>query len=96
MIGAHTSPHSASNAVVRNRDHVAWGEQFVKLAETRGVRVGEGGGPRRKDDNSVTVTELAAELGASERTAQRRVEATKLPQATLTITHPENGGRERA
>ncbi|MGA2455576.1 MAG: hypothetical protein ABSG93_18880 [Solirubrobacteraceae bacterium] len=66
------------NLLRRHMDAVTWGEQFKRLAEARGVRLGSGkGDPSGKAD---TVSALSAELGVNARTAQRRIAAASLPE----------------
>ena len=53
-------------------DHY-WGKMFKQLCLAKGVRLGQG--KRNDKKTSVTMTEVASELGVSESTARRRVRA---------------------
>ncbi len=59
------------NLVRRHLDPVSWSAIFTQYAERRGLKFGKGA---RNDATSATLAEVAAELGVSERTAQRRME----------------------
>ena len=59
------------NLLRRQLGPIAWASAFRLLAAERGVELGGNGG--RPNGNRVTVTQLAAELGVSRSTAQRRV-----------------------
>jgi ParB-like chromosome segregation protein Spo0J len=59
------------NMCRRHLGPVQWAEAFKRLAEARGVQLGKRG--RKPNGNSVTVTELAAEVGVSQSTARRRL-----------------------
>jgi hypothetical protein len=63
----------------RHLDLVTWGEFFQRYCEARGARIGTQGRQSEKTDN---VSVLAAELGVQERTARRRLEAARLPEAS--------------
>jgi hypothetical protein len=73
-------PSAGAEATQGRGSRAAWGEQFKRLAEVRGVKLGSKGGRPAKNENPATVAGLAAELGVSERTAQNRVEAANLPE----------------
>ncbi|MGA2805691.1 MAG: DNA methyltransferase [Acidimicrobiales bacterium] len=59
------------NLLRRHLGPVEWAGAFRRLAEVRGVSLGGKGG--RPSTNRDTVSQLAAELGVSTRTAQRRL-----------------------
>jgi N6-adenosine-specific RNA methylase IME4 len=59
------------NLARRHMDAVRWGRAFKRLLEERGVKTGQGS--RNDMTTSATVAEVAAELGAPLRTAERRL-----------------------
>jgi ParB-like chromosome segregation protein Spo0J len=59
------------NLLRRHLGPVEWAEAFRRLAEIRGVALGGKGG--RPVGNRDTMSQLAAELGVTTRTAQRRL-----------------------
>ncbi|MFH1108725.1 MAG: MT-A70 family methyltransferase [Planctomycetota bacterium] len=63
------------NLVRRHLDPIQWGRAFARLLDERGVETRRG--PKGKDSNSDTVSEIAADLGVNERTARRRLAAAK-------------------
>ena len=58
----------------RHLGPVSRAEAFEKLCEVRGVKLQQGS---RNDRTSVTVSEVAAELGVDTRTARRRLRLAK-------------------
>jgi len=58
------------NLLRRHLDGVAWGKAFAMLLKERGVRRGAG---QRNDRTSLTVRQVAAEVGVSKATAFRRL-----------------------
>ena len=68
----------ALNLKRRHLDPVSWGEMFIRYAEVRGVRLEE---RARNDLSGANVASVAAELGVPERTAKRRMEVARLPEA---------------
>jgi hypothetical protein len=63
----------ALNLRRRHLDPATWGALFEQLCAARGVRVGQG----VRNATSASMSEVAAELGVSDRTARRRVAASK-------------------
>ncbi len=64
------------NLLRRHLGQISWANAFSKLCEIRGVKLGQG---KRNDGRSckatsVTVAEVAEEVGVAERTARRRLE----------------------
>jgi hypothetical protein len=79
------------NLLRRHLGPVEWAGAFRRLAEARGVSLGGPGG--RPSSNTVTVSQLAAELGVSTRTAQRRLRlASKLPDIARRLDAGEIDG----
>jgi site-specific DNA-methyltransferase (adenine-specific) len=65
------------NLLRRHLGEIGWAEAFTKLAEVRGVKLGET--HNRHTPRAATVAALAAEVGISDRTARYRLDvATKL------------------
>lgn len=58
------------NLLRRQLGPIAWADAFRTLAEARGIRLGQG---QRNGRTSDTMSEVAAELGVTERTARRRL-----------------------
>jgi len=69
------------NILRRHLGPVSWANAFRQLCEVRGIRLGQGA---RNDTTSDTVSEVAQELGVSDRTAERR-----LALADTLATYPD-------
>ena len=78
------------NLLRRHLGPVEWADAFRRLAEIRGVALGGKGG--RPSGNRDTVSQLAAELGVTPRTAQRRLRLSDKLAAHPEIVRLLDGG----